>query len=217
MTIAIDDEVEARTEIYNLADLLHGLGNIAPRRVRMCPPLGTATVTDIVRNKSCELIDGVLVEKAMGQRESQLSSFLVYLLNGFVLPQNLGIVYGPDATLEILTGLVRLPDVAFISWSTLPGRTAPKEPVPNIVPDLAVEVIREGDTPSEMARKRADYFTAGVRLVWMIDRFKLTASVYTAVDQFHTLTIDDALDGEDVLPGFSLKLTALFGELDRQG
>lgn len=219
MTTAVAEEweIEEVVEKYSMADLLHQLGDIPPSRVRMRPLPGTATIADVQKHKLCELIDRTLVEKAMGQRESQLSSYLVHLLNCFVLPANAGIVFGPDATMEILTGLVRLPDVAFISWSSLPGRKAPIEPVPNIAPDLAVEIISKGNSRAEMSRKRAEYFEAGVHLVWMIDRFKQTVAVYTAIDQFKTLTIDDALDGGDVLPEFSVKLRVLFGELDRHG
>jgi len=217
MTIAIDDEVEARTEIYTIADLLHRLGEISPGRVRMRPLPGTATLADVERNKLCELIDGTLVEKVMGARESILAFALGAILRDHVKPRKLGIIFGPDATMEILTGLVRLPDVAFLSWDNLPGRRVPDEAVPAIVPTLAIEVISQGNSRAEMARKRAEYFTAGVRLVWMIDRFKLTITVYTAVDQFQTLTLNDTLDGGEVLPGFSLKLSDLFGELDEKG
>jgi Uma2 family endonuclease len=68
-----------------------------------------------------------------------------------------------------------------------------------------------------MARKRLDYFTAGVRLVWEIDPDARTVSVYTGVDTFRTLTAADTLDGGAVLPGFTLTLRDLFAELDRQG
>ncbi len=221
MTIAVDDEVgievETRPEIFSLADLLQRLGDISPSRVRMRPAPGTATIADVERNKLCELIDGTLVEKAMGFKESILAFALGALLRDHVLQRNLGLLLGPDGTMEILTGLVRLPDVAYLSWENLPGRRVPEKDVPAVVPTLAVEVISKGNSRKEMARKREEYFAAGVRLVWMIDRFKLTATVYTAVDQFHTLTIADTLDGGDVLPGFTLKLSDLFGELDRTG
>ena len=58
--------------IEMLADLLEQRGGIAPERVRFRPAPGTATEEDMmaIRNsperRLCELVDGVLVEKAMG-------------------------------------------------------------------------------------------------------------------------------------------------------
>jgi Uma2 family endonuclease len=115
---------------------------------------------------------------------------------------------------RLLKGLVRVPDVAFFSWDKLPGRVFPSKTIPALAPDLAVEVLSEGNTPEEMERKLREYFLAGVRLVWMIDPRKRTAEVYTSPDA-PTATFDErqALDGGDVLPGFTLPLAELFGRL----
>jgi Uma2 family endonuclease len=61
-----------------------------------------------------------------------------------------------------------------------------------------------------MARKLGEYFQAGVRLVWLVNPKTQTVHVYTAVDQLVLLKGDQALDGGDVLPGFSLSLFELF-------
>ncbi len=204
-------------EIRNLGDLLRRLGDIPPERVRFRPAPGTATVADLSKNKLCELIDGILVEKAMGVREGLLALALGAILRTFVKDRKLGLVFGADSTLEIDVGLVRLPDVAFVSWDRLPGRRVPTESVPDLVPDLAVEVLSKGNTEAEMVRKRREYFKAGVRLVWMVDPKTRTVDVYTSVKKFSTLTESDTLGGGTVLPGFKLPLSELFAELDQQG
>lgn len=211
--------VRFQPPVKTMQDLLHLLGDIAPERVRVNPAPGTATVADLQEpdNDGCELIDGTLVEKAMGVRESILAAFLAEFLGPFVRGRNLGIVSGADGTFELLSGLVRLPDLAFVSWDRLPGRRVPEEPIPNVVPDLAVEVLSRNNTPGEMARKRDEYFRAGVRLVWEIDPRARTARVYTALDHYHDLTVADTLTGDPVLPGFTLPLARLFAELDRHG
>ena len=61
-----------------LADLLANLGGIAPYRVRFPPAPGMATEQDVLaiyarEKRLCELVDGVLVEKAVGFRESCLA------------------------------------------------------------------------------------------------------------------------------------------------
>lgn len=205
--------------VRTVADLLHRLGNIPPDRVRFTPVPGTATVEDLLReeNRRCELIDETLVEKPMGLRESLLAVWLGHLMFGFIQPRNLGILSGEQGTYELLEGLVRLPDVAFVSWDRLPNRRIPDEPVPNVVPDLAVEVLSASNTLGEMARKRGEYFRAGVRLVWEIDPRVRTVRVYTSETAYADLAAGDTLDGAPVLPGFALPLAQLFAELDRHG
>ncbi|MBY0513508.1 MAG: Uma2 family endonuclease [Gemmataceae bacterium] len=210
---------DVETPAKTLGQFLRQLGDVSPDRVRFEPRPGTATVADLLKpeNKGCELVDGTLVEKAMGVRESLLAFYLGELLGPVVRRQNLGILTGPDGTFEVLLGLVRLPDVAFVSWDRLPGRRLPDEPVPNVVPDLAVEVLSRNNTRGEMERKRGEYFRAGVRLVWEIDPRARAVRVFTSADQFTDLTAADTLTGEPVLPGFTLPLAQLFAELDRHG
>jgi Uma2 family endonuclease len=136
------------------------------------------------------------------------------ILRAFVIPRDLGFVTGPDGPMRLLPGLVRLPDVAFVAWTTVPGGRVPGEAIPDLAPDLAVEVLSASNTEKEMAIKRGHYFRAGVRLVWIIDPSDRTARVYTAPDRFTALDASGSLDGGDVLPGFALPLRDLFAELD---
>ena len=76
------------------------------------------------------------------------------------------IVVGEAGMMRISQGLVRIPDVSFVSWDRLPEGKVPSEPIPALAPDLAVEVLSQGNTAKEMNRKRREYFEAGVRLVW---------------------------------------------------
>ena len=212
----------ASPAINTLADLLDRLGGIPLDRIRFHPPPGTATIQDVIdiqrqEGKLCELVEGVLLEKAMGYNESTLAVFLAGLLNVFVIPRNLGLVTGPDGTMELTADLVRIPDVAFTAWDRLPGRRRPTAPVPRLAPNLAVEILSRSNTPGEMTAKRQDYFTAGVEVVWEIDPKKRTVAVYTSATQFTLLTDTDTLTGGTVLASFTLPLRDLFSELDRQG
>lgn len=209
--------------LETLADLLEHLGGIAPHRVRFRPAPGTATEEDVlaIRNSAerrlCELVDGVLVEKAMGFRESYLAGILAAILLTFVRPRNLGIVTGAAGMMRLAPGLVRIPDVAFITWNRFPNRRVPTEPLPDVAPDLAVEVLSAGNTPGEMARKRQEYFAAGVQVVWEVNPSTRTVEVFTTPDHSTALHEAQTLEGGMVLLGFTLPLQELFGELDRQG
>ena len=67
-----------------------------------------------------------------------------------------------------------------------------------------------------MARKRADYFAAGVRLLWLVDPDQRTVQIWEGADSSKTLSSAETLDGGAVLPGFKLPLRELFAELDRK-
>jgi Uma2 family endonuclease len=202
-----------------LADVLKQLGGISPRRVRMNPAPGKATERDLLAvldhtNRLCELVDGILVEKPTGTLESCLASLLIRLLGNFVEEHDLGIVTAPDGTLRLMPGLVRLPDVAFISWNQLPDRKYPSEPIASLIPELAVEVLSASNTRGEMERKLREFFLAGTQLVWLVDADTRSVDVHTVPDQFICLREGDTLDGGNVLPGFRLPLEQLFERVE---
>ena len=174
------------TEGESLADLMEQIGNVPLNRIPLRPPPGTATEQDVLAaerhplKRLYELVDGVLVEKAMGTKESALAAMIVYYVIAFLKEHDLGIVLGADGMLKVQPGLVRIPDVSFISWDRLPQRKLPEEPITAIVPNLAVEVINKGNTTGEIQRKLRDYFFAGVEVVWIIYPETQTVEIYTA-------------------------------------
>src|SRR5436853_1355306 len=195
-------------QIPTLGVLLARLGDIPAQRVRFYPLPGEATEADVVEieareNRLCELIDGVLVEKPMGYRESMLAGWILTALNAFVRPRKLGVVTGADGMLKLFRGMVRIPDVAYVSRQRLPGGRVPREPIPLLIPDLAVEVLSKSNTQAEMHRKRGEYFQAGVRLLWLVDPEARVVTVFTGPEECSTLDQNQVLDGGVVLPGFT--------------
>ncbi|HEX3314998.1 MAG TPA: Uma2 family endonuclease [Gemmataceae bacterium] len=207
----------------DLAELLDRLGGIAPRRIRFGSGLGSATEQDVIRElesprkRLCELVDGVLVEKEMGLAESFLAGVVFAALQDLVRSKNLGLLTLPDGTIRLWPGRVRIPDVAFFSWDRLPNRRVPTEPIPQLAPDLAIEILSRGNTSKEMELKREDYFRSGVTLVWEFDPKGRVVHVYTGLDAMSTLTVGDVLSGDPVLPGLTISVAAIFTELDRHG
>jgi Uma2 family endonuclease len=206
----------------NAAQWLHALGNVPLDRVIFDPLPGTATEVDLLRfvereKRLCELIDGTLVEKPMGFAEAQIAMLLGAFLTVYARQHDLGIVAGADSTLRMRSsGRVRLPDVLFISYGRLPGRKLPPERVPELAPDLAVEVLSASNTTDEINQKLDDYFQSGTRLVWVVDPRTRCIAVYHGADQpTRILSETDSLDGERVLPGFSLAVSELFRDVPR--
>ena len=180
-----------------IADLLESLGGIPARRVLFNPVPGTATERDLIEinnrgGRRYELVDGTLVEKAMGFDESLLGFFLGGALLDYLKAHDLGKPVGADAMMRLFPGLVRIPDVAFISWGRYPKSKRRRGEIPTLAPDLVVEVLSKGNTRKEMARKLREYFKAGVRLVWYVDPGKRTVRVYTAVDRSSSLDEESA-------------------------
>lgn len=201
-----------------MADVLRRLGDISPERVRVRPY--PATVEDVVRieareNRLFELVDDLLVEKVMGYTESRIAAVLIRMLEEFLEKNDLGTVSGADGMFRLPENLVRIPDVAFASWDKFPDDEALDALVPEIAPDLAIEVLSKSNTRGEMTRKLQEYFTAGVRLVWFVDPQAKAVTVYTSLSRSKVVPHDGTLDGGKVLPGFELPVARLFARLNR--
>ena len=130
-----------------------------PSGCRLVPTPGTATEQDVIAvhdrtNRLCELVDGVLVEKVMGFDESRFAVLLAAFLVAYLNRNDLGTIVGADGMMRLFPGLVRIPDVAFISWKRYPKKRRKRGEIPTVAPDLVVEVLSKGNTPREMAQAR---------------------------------------------------------------
>ena len=204
----------------NVDDLVESLGGIPGRRILFDPPPGTATIKDVIRHvegpkkRLVELIDGTLVEKPMGFAESRVAAKLIVQLGRHVEDiGEPGIITGADGTIRVLEKFVRIPDVAYTTWERMPNGQIPVAKVPEVVPNLCVEVLSEGNTAAEMARKLKEYFVAGVDLVWFIDPDERKVRVFTSPDDVKTLGAKDTLTGGAVLPGFAVPVAEMFAGL----
>lgn len=209
----------ASVKLENLGQLLNQLGDVPPDRVRLDPPPGHATKRDLLKlldrdNILCELVDGTLVEKAVGQVESVLAGWLIRCLWNYLETRDLGRVYAPDSPFELRSRLIFMPDVAFVSHERLPQGEARRKPVATWLPELAVEILSKGNSKKEIERKLSEYFAAGVVLVWIVDPRKKTVKVYNNLNSFETLSVADHLGGGTVLPGFSMSIREWFAKAE---
>ena len=106
----------------------------------------------------------------------------------------------------------RRPDVALVSYE----RWAKDRPLPatanawDVVPNLAIEVVSPTDSVEELEQKIAEYFRAGVQLVWVVHPTRSKVHVYQSPTQITVLSKNDVLDAGTVVPGFKLALAELF-------
>ena len=160
-----------------------------------------------------ELIRGVLCETIpAGELHGKIVTRLGGALFGFVEPRSLGTLFASDSGvwLERDPDTVREPDIAFTSVQRLP-LDAWNTGYAEVVPDLVVEIASPRDSRRELHDKARMWLSHSVRLVWVVHPATRTVDVHSAGGAVITLAENEALDGLDVLPGFSCTVTAVFG------
>jgi Uma2 family endonuclease len=162
-----------------------------------------------------ELIDGILVERHLGARSSEVAANIISLIRPYAFERKLGKVFATDCGYQIFEGdpkRVRFPDGSFIARGHLPEDKTPEGHV-RVPPDLAVEVVSPQDTAEEVEAKRVAFLQAGTRLFWVVYPESRTVHVYRQGNNNSlALAEGDELSGEDVLPGFLCRVAAVFEE-----
>ncbi|HLJ80533.1 MAG TPA: Uma2 family endonuclease [Ktedonobacterales bacterium] len=166
-----------------------------------------------------ELVDGRLVRMPhSGGEASRIAARLLGALLNFVDANELGAITGADGEFDLTqpgdtdeTALA--PDVAFVRSEHIPATSSPeyKKAWP-VAPDLVGEVVSPSQYRPEMAAKARRYLDAGVRLLWMVWPKYQQVDIWRAGanEPAATLGINDTLDGEGVLPGFTYPVARLF-------
>jgi Uma2 family endonuclease len=157
-----------------------------------------------------ELVDGELLHMSpAGYRHGRIVIRLSSRLEQYAASHKLGAVLDGQTGFRFPDGNLRSPDISFLAAIHLP----PDEPAGFLHghPDLAVEVLSPTDRAADVARKVAEYLAEGIGLLWVIDPEQERAVVYRPGAAPRSVGKDEALDGEDVLPGFRCPLRDLIG------
>ncbi len=158
--------------------------------------------------KRTELVRGVMmVREPAGHRHGYITARLTGRILAHVEAHALGRVFAAETGFRLARqpDTVRAPDVAFVRAARVP-EIAAAAAFPDLAPDLVVEVLSPDDRPGEVLAKVADWLTAGSALVWVIDPERREARVYRADGSQSVRDGNAALNGEDVLPGFTCRL-----------
>ncbi len=206
----------------SIIELAARLGDIPADRILANPAPGTATEADVVRfgnmvdKRMYELIRGVLVGKPGGMVKGVITACLGSLVSEASRRLNSGLALSGLAAYRTTTGNIRIPDFGFVSWDQLPEGRVPNVEIADFSPALAIDVVMNGNTVREMWLKREEYFASGTQLAWEANPDTRTVRMYTGVHESVLLTGDDRLTGGAVLPGFSVPVRDVFGDLDRR-
>lgn len=159
-----------------------------------------------------ELVKGVPIEMpGTGGLHALIVGAVYEVLSTFVREHDLGAVFG-DNTAYVLArnpDLLRIPDVSFVSWERLPEEGVPEGFLPG-APDLAVEVVSPNDRAEDVHDKILEYLEAGSQLVWVLWPVRRSVAVHDQSGLTRELGPEDELDGGEVLPGFSVRVSKLF-------
>jgi Uma2 family endonuclease len=158
-------------------------------------------------NKQTELVGGrLVVREPPGLRHGYVAFAIAARIGEFVRQHDLGIVVAAETGFRLFSNpdTVRAADAAFIRRDRVPN------PLPvaygELAPDLVLEVLSPGDRAGEVLQKVGDWLSAGTQIVWVVDPARRRARVYRADGSESLLGETDALEGEDMLPGFSCPL-----------
>jgi Uma2 family endonuclease len=158
-----------------------------------------------------ELVKGVIVTMAPPNfQHGQVQLNIGALLRQHVRPAGLGrVTVETGLVTERDPDTVRGPDVAFWSADRLPLDQTP-DVYPDVAADLCVEVLSPSNTVRGINAKIREYFTRGVRMVWIVDPDERTVTVYRRPGEGRVLWEDATITGEEVLPGFSCRVAEFF-------
>jgi Uma2 family endonuclease len=162
-----------------------------------------------------EIVNGELVDMGnSGALHGYVCGTLMILLGGFIRANRLGAFFDSSTAFKLKSGNKRAPDIAFFAKERLQGMTEIPSGYLEGAPDLAVEVLSPGNTVEEIHEKLVEYFENGTRLAWVIHPTEKYVLVYRcAQEPDRLLKSADTLNGEEVIPGFSLPIAELFQPL----
>jgi Uma2 family endonuclease len=162
--------------------------------------------------KRYELIDGELREMAPtvywhGEVEINLGT----LLNVHVRAHRLGRVSSGEVLCIVRRNpdRVRAADIAFIRQERVPSLEA-RQHIMEAIPDLVVEILSKNDTVEEISDKIDDWLNAGVQMLWVVDPFRRTVTIYRPGYDPVLLGERATLEGDPVVPGFRCSVAEIF-------
>ena len=161
-----------------------------------------------------ELVRGELVEMApTGFEHGAIVAKLTMLMNQYATTRRLGRVVTGDVGFHLAKDpdLVRAPDIAFLSFDSIPTGLATRRFVEG-APVLVIEVVSPTDRANDIIERVDDYLKAGTRLIWVVYPSRQQVVEYNSPGESRILRPGDRLDGGDVFAGFSCPVGDIFAD-----
>jgi Uma2 family endonuclease len=164
-----------------------------------------------------EVVDGELVMSPKNNWfHGRICSRLLIAIGNFATEHRLGAVLDSSTGFWMFNRNCRAPDVSFVLKTRLESlgfKPNDKRFFPG-APDLAVEVLSENNTRSEIDARLKDFFGSGTQIAWVIDPELQRVEVCHSPARRQLVGTGGFLDGEHLLPGFKYPIADLFKEWD---
>jgi len=160
-----------------------------------------------------EIVDGQVKERIVGARQLTITNRLSVMLSVFVNERLLGQVV-TEGIFKLGDGAnLRRPDIAYVSAERWPiDLEGPETNAWEVVPDLVVEVVSPTNSYNEIHEKTQEYFSVGVRQLWIVADRTRTIQVFDRPSAMLQYGMNDTLTAGAVLPGFELPIANLFSK-----
>lgn len=146
-------------------------------------------------DKRFDFIDGEMVEVSPKPLHGRKQNIFAAEFEAYTKLNPIGVSY--TEVLHVLNGEKFIPDVCINEESDADFLTIP--------PLFVVEIRSDSQSKASQRRKALDYIRHGVKMIVLVLPGE-SVEVYRPGREVLSLTADDVLDGEDVLPGFKLPL-----------
>ncbi|MEM8526958.1 MAG: Uma2 family endonuclease [Bacteroidota bacterium] len=164
-----------------------------------------------------DALGNILIMEPTGLETGNLNSEVNGELRNWNREYKEGKTFDSSSGITLPDSSVRSPDsmwIAIEKWKAIPKDERKK--FAHVTPDFVLEIRSESDSLKKLQEKmQTTYIKNGVRLAWLIEPQGEQVFIYRAdgsVD--HVSTFDQVLSGEDVLKGFTLKLSDLIDQED---
>ena len=104
---------------------------------------------------------------------------------------------------------VLAPDVAFVAKGRIPANVDTRRYL-ELAPDLVGETLSPSDTAREVEEKVAMWLSAGVKVALTLDPASRSVKVHRSSNNITTLSNEDELDLDDLVPGFRCRISDIF-------
>jgi Uma2 family endonuclease len=159
----------------------------------------------------CTATGDILIMPPTGGETGRRNASIVIELGVWNKADGRGIVFDSSTCFTLPNGAKRSPDASWVlrsRWDQLSG--AEREKFPSLTPDFVVELRSPTDSLCELHDKLGEYIANGARLGWLIDPTSKTVWVYEGEGAPKQLDQPAELPGGVVLPGFVLKMDAVW-------
>ncbi|MBC7871017.1 MAG: Uma2 family endonuclease [Chitinophagaceae bacterium] len=167
------------------------------------------------KDKLFELIKGVIYEVAYpSPTHNLIVQEIQTSIRSFSKSKKLGFAFTDTVSYRLPNGDEFAPDVSFVSYKR---QSLPLPTQFEFAPDMAVEVASPSNRERELHDKAESMLQCGTKFIWIAyPASKIVDVCHVAPDgslNIRKVGIDGILDGEDVLPGFTLAVKDIF-EID---